>query len=155
MRRRKRSLMAALGLAGVLGAGIWTLAGHLQARVGEVRQHRDAQGMPLLEFQALYEKGRALVVDVRDRGSFEAGRIAGAMHVPVDDFESAGSGAGQVRRRAQGRLVVTYCSCPTEASSLRAARLLSAAGVPARALIGGYPKWVEAGGRVERGAPPH
>lgn len=151
MLRQNHGWMTTLGLATMLAAATWTLADHLQARVTEVRQDREAQGLTLLEFQRLHDAGHVLVVDVRDRASYEAGRIAGAMHVALGDLERGDPGADEVRRLARGRLVVTYCSCPTEASSLKAARLLVSRGVPSRALIGGYPKWVEAGGRVEHG----
>lgn len=150
MRRRKNRWTMVLVLGVGLGVGAWILADHLQARMATVRHARAAQGMPLLEFQEHYREGAVLVVDVRDRASYERGHISGAVHVPIDLLEDpAAPEVEALRRRARGRLVVTYCSCPTEASSLRAARVLAGAGVSARALVGGYPRWVEAGGRVE------
>ena len=78
--------------------------------------------------------------------SFANGRIPGAIHVPVRDIKAK---LASVRKASKGRVVVTYCSCPTEASSLRAATLLTSAGITARALVGGFPRWVEAGGAIE------
>jgi rhodanese-related sulfurtransferase len=103
--------------------------------------------MALSEFQPLQARKSVLVIDVRDAMSFENGHIPGAMHVPVRDIAAR---LAAVRRASKGRLIVTYCSCPTEASSLRAAGELSDAGLTARALVGGFPKWVEAGGAIER-----
>lgn len=153
MLRQNRKWAVTMGLAAVVGVLGWAVVSHLKAEVGEVRQTREAEGMPMLEFQRLFDKGEVLVVDVRDRASYETGRIAGAIHVTGDDLEAGPLGVADVKRLARGRLVVTYCSCPTEASSLRAARVLATGGVPAKALIGGYPKWAAAGGRVEHGTP--
>lgn len=153
MLRQKRRWAMTMGLAAVIGVVGWAVASHLRAEVGEVRQEREAQGIPMLEFQRLFDKGDVLVVDVRDRASYETGRIAQAIHVTLDELETGSQGLADVKRLARGRLVVTYCSCPTEGSSLRAARVLVVGGVPAKALIGGYPKWAAAGGRVEHGTP--
>lgn len=153
MLRQKRQWAVTMGLAAVVGLLGWAVVSHLRAEVGEVRQAREAEGIPMLEFQRLFDAGKVLVVDVRDRGSFETGRIAGAIHVTAGDLEAGPLGVSDVKRLARGRLVVTYCSCPTESSSLRAARALVTGGVPAKALIGGYPKWAAAGGRVEHGTP--
>jgi rhodanese-related sulfurtransferase len=132
----------ALGLATWAGA-----SGTVQRKV-----ERDAvlttQGIRMLDFQRLYEKGEVLVVDVRDRASYEHGRIAGAAHVTLDTVAAR---AIEVRRLAASRMVVTYCSCPAEASSLRVAHALGEHGVPAQALVGGYHGWVDAGGPTARG----
>lgn len=103
--------------------------------------------MAVEEFQPLHAHKSVLVVDVRDARSFMNGHIPGALHLPVHDIQGQ---LAAVRKAAKGRGIVTYCSCPTEASSLRAAKLLSDAGLSARALVGGFPKWVESGGAIER-----
>jgi len=103
----------------------------------------------LLEFQRLYGEDQVLVVDVRTEDSYDAGHIPGAIQVWLDEGEGPAVVRGKVddiRRRAASRLVVTYCACPSEGSSLRAARVLADHGVAARALIGGYHGWVDAGG---------
>lgn len=153
MVRQGKGWMVTVAMAAVVAAGVWVLAAHLQGAMVTVRQERDTLGLPLFEFQRLHEKGEAVAVDVRDRASYEAGRIAGALHASLEDLEAGADGAAAIGRTVRGRLVVTYCSCPAEASSLRAARALAERGVPARALVGGYPKWVEAGGRIEQGVP--
>jgi rhodanese-related sulfurtransferase len=103
--------------------------------------------MPFSEFEPLNAASSVLVVDVRDAGSFAGGHIPGASHVPLREIEVE---LAAIKRAARGRVVVTYCSCPTEATSLIAARTLSRAGVKARALVGGFPRWVESGGAIER-----
>ncbi len=141
-----------------VGMGIWAVCALAAAAAGTVGGARvDAQGpagrsllMTLMEFETLHAGKTVLVVDVRSSGSFSAGHIPGAIHVPVREVAIRTAG---VKRAANGRLVVTYCSCPAEASSLIAARVLTDAGVAAKALVGGFPRWVEFGGAIERG--PH
>ena len=139
-----------------VGTGLWVvmaaMAVAMVALVGLTRadvQNPPGQNllMALTEFQPLHAHKSVLVVDVRDADSFTNGRIPGAVHVPVRDIEGK---LASLRKASRGRVVVTYCSCPTEASSMRAARLLTDAGITARALVGGFPRWVEAGGAIEK-----
>ncbi len=104
--------------------------------------------MELAEFRPLHAHKSVLVVDVRDEVSFANGHIPGALHVSVHDIEAQ---VAALKKASKGRVIVTYCSCPTEASSLRAAKLLASGGLSARALVGGFPRWVESGGAIERG----
>jgi rhodanese-related sulfurtransferase len=64
---------------------------------------------------------------------------AGAMRMSVDD---AGKRVGEI---PSDNLVVVFCSCPHEESSLRVAELLRLGGLEARALSGGYEAWKRAG----------
>jgi rhodanese-related sulfurtransferase len=106
------------------------------------------QRITVLELDRLMAAGRALAVDVRSTEAFADGHLPGALHVPLAD---AARLARSVATSAAGRAVVTYCSCPAEHSSAEAAAILIANGVAdARALVGGYPEWVRAGGKVER-----
>ena len=141
-----------------VGTGLWVVIAAMGvtvvALVGLSRadtQHPPGQELLIeyAEFQPLHETKSVLVVDVRDADSFANGRIPGAMHVPVRDIETK---LGSVKKAAKGRVIVTYCSCPTEASSLRAAKALSTAGLTAKALVGGFPTWVQSGGAIERDA---
>ena len=141
-----------------VGTGLWVVIAAMGvtvvALVGLTRadaQHRPGNEllMAFTEFQPLHAHKSVLVVDVRDANSFANGRIPGAVHVPVHDIEAR---LASVKKASKGRVIVTYCSCPTEASSLRAAKVLSSAGITARALVGGFPRWVESGGAIERDA---
>lgn len=149
MLRQNHRWTTTLSVAAALALATWVAAGAMTTKVAERAEHREAQGIALLEFQRLYAEDQVLVVDVRDQGSYDAGHIRGAIQVWLDDAEAVEVTRGKVddiRRQAASRLVVTYCACPSEASSLRAVRLLAAQGVPARALTGGYHGWVDAGG---------
>lgn len=139
-----------------VGTGLWVVMAAmgvaLVALVGLTRADApQPPGQELLmavaEFQPLHAHKSVLVVDVRDADSFANGRIPGAVHVPVRDIETK---LASVKKAAKGRVIVTYCSCPTESSSLKAAKLLSNHGLTAKALVGGFPRWVESGGVIER-----
>lgn len=146
MRRGWRSIGTGSWLAlAAMGMTVVALVGVTR---NETRQPPgEALRMAFEEFPPLHGRSAVLVVDVRDTDSFEDGHIPGAVHVPGRDVEV---NAASIRAAARGRLVVTYCSCPTEASSLRAAAHLADAGIKARALVGGFPRWVESGGAIER-----
>ncbi len=149
MLRQNHKWTTTLSVAAALALATWVAADGLKTKGAEHAAHRVDQGIQLFEFQHLYAREEVLVVDVRDRGSYEAGHIPGAVQVWLDEGEGAAALRAQVddiRRRASARQVVTYCACPSEASSLRAVRVLADHGVAARALIGGYHGWVDAGG---------
>jgi len=142
LRRVGTGLWAVLALVVVAGVA---LAGW--ARFDAQDPVRKGHLMTFVRFVPLQESRSVLVVDVRDIDSFDRGHIPGAIHVPVREVDVR---VTEIRNAAKGRLVITYCSCPSEATSLAAARVLTEAGVSASALVGGFPRWVEFGGAVER-----
>jgi len=92
---------------------------------------------------ALMRAGRVpIVVDVRSSTAraLEPRAIPGALHVPVDDV------ATQMRNLPRDRDVILYCSCPSEASAARVARVLMRHGfTKVRPLQGGLDAWTAAG----------
>lgn len=133
-------------IAVVLSIGIWSGLVRLQAEQQEARTANADAGrtISVLELQPLHKAGKVLVIDVRNESSFEAGHIEGAINVPVP---SVADRLEDIRAKAAGRPIVTYCTCPSEGSSLYAVGVLAEAGLPARALVGGYHAWTAAGGR--------
>jgi rhodanese-related sulfurtransferase len=104
--------------------------------------------MTLAAFQPLQAKGKVLVLDVREPHAVEAGRIPGALNVPLFDV---GKRIAEIRKRADGRRIVAYCSCPGEHTAAEALLILHNRGIKnVSALTGGYTEWVKAGGKVER-----
>jgi predicted methyltransferase len=57
------------------------------------------------EFRKMASSGSVTIVDVRDRGSFDAGHIPGAVSIPLESVDGA---VEQLRKL--GKPVVTYCS---------------------------------------------
>lgn len=92
------------------------------------------------ETRALQLKGEAVLVDVRGSVPWELGHIDGAVWLPL----------GLVNQRAgelpQDKLIVAYCTCKSEETSLEAAAALRKLGFEnVGVLTGGYPAWVNAG----------
>lgn len=77
----------------------------------------------------------AQVLDVREDEEWAAGRIEGAVHIPLDQLP------GRVEELDRERPVVTVCRSGGRAS--KAAQLLADAGLDARVMDGGITRWAE------------
>lgn len=97
------------------------------------------------ELKALMDKGEAVAIDVRGSVPYELGHIKDAVWLPL----------GLVNQRfgelPQEKLIVAYCTCKAEETSLEAAMLLAQKhGFEKVAVLhGGYPAWKEAGLPIE------
>jgi NADPH-dependent 2,4-dienoyl-CoA reductase/sulfur reductase-like enzyme/rhodanese-related sulfurtransferase len=90
---------------------------------GDVRQvHVD-------EWDERYS-GQAALIDVRTPGEFAAGRIPGAVNIPLEELR------GRIGEVPRDRLVVVHCQVGMR--GYMAARILSQAGLDAANLAGGY-----------------
>jgi DNA-binding transcriptional ArsR family regulator/rhodanese-related sulfurtransferase len=87
-----------------------------------------------------------IVLDARPVSEYEAGHIAGAISVPVDEL--------QVRLRSlpSDKEYVAYCRGPYCIYADRAVELLVKSRRRARRLAEGFPEWRAAGFPIERGA---
>ena len=101
----------------------------------------------------LRDSGEAELIDVRTDHEWDAGRLAGARHVEVNDLTAE---AGSIPK---DRTVVFYCR--GGGRSGMAAQAFSEAGWDAHNMAGGVTAWVEAGlplepedGSVAEGRPP-
>lgn len=100
------------------------------------------------ELHKLVERNDAVIVDVRGDVPYSLHHIRGAISMPL----------GLVAQRAlelpQEKMIVSYCSCKLEETSLIAALEFEKAGFPRTAVLkGGYPAWEKAGFPVDL-APP-
>lgn len=100
----------------------------------------DTRHLTVEEARALQQKGEAVLIDVRGSVPWELGHIEGAVWLPL----------GLVHQRAgelpQDKLIVAYCTCKSEESSLDAVAALRKLGFQNVAVLtGGYPAWVAAG----------
>lgn len=103
----------------------------------------------------LYELIRAgsepSIIDVRSptARALEPRWIPGAIHVPID---AVGLSIGHLPK---DREIVLYCTCPSEASAARVARILVSHGFKrVRPLFGGLDAWIQAGYAVETAVEP-
>jgi rhodanese-related sulfurtransferase len=88
------------------------------------------------------------IVDVRSptARALEPRWIPGSIHVPP---EAVGD---HVAHLPKDREIILYCTCPSEASAARVARILMSHGFKrVRPLFGGLDAWIEAGYAVEMG----
>lgn len=90
------------------------------------------------------------IIDVRSTSSLgNEERIPGAIHVKLRRLRSRLK-FSPLKDVPKDRYVVTYCACPGEETSLRAAEVLIEAGFTrVRALKSGWTGWVKAGGPIE------
>jgi membrane protein DedA with SNARE-associated domain/rhodanese-related sulfurtransferase len=87
-----------------------------------------------------------LIVDVRSSTAvnLDPRRIPGALHIPLHGAES------HLKDLPRDREVISYCTCPNEASAAQVAKLLMKNGFKrVRPLHGGLDAWVAAGHTVE------
>jgi membrane protein DedA with SNARE-associated domain/rhodanese-related sulfurtransferase len=107
-----------------------------------LRQIRIARISPE-ELKSRLDGGEPVVlVDLRDRADFETepAIIPGALHLTTEELSSR---AAEIPRE---REIVLYCTCPSEASSARAALLLRRRGIErVRPLAGGFHAWRKRG----------
>jgi len=85
----------------------------------------------------LMSSGEAHVIDVRTDAEYEAGRIAGAEHVPFDEL------AARSEALDHSRPVVFYCRSGDRSSA--AAQAFAASGWQVHTMAGGLAEWAERG----------
>jgi rhodanese-related sulfurtransferase len=90
------------------------------------------------------------IIDVRGSAALESdNKIKGALYVKLRKLKSR-LGMPPLRDVPRDREVVTYCACPNDESSIRAAQLLTESGFKrVRVLKGGWVTWKRANGQVE------
>ncbi len=92
------------------------------------------------------DDGDVVVLDVRPSEEYEAGHIAGAVSVPLDDLK------GRIATFPEGALVVAYCRGPYCVMAPQALEMLRREGFEARRLEDGFPEWRQAGLPVTTGS---
>jgi membrane protein DedA with SNARE-associated domain/rhodanese-related sulfurtransferase len=100
------------------------------------------------DLYALMESGASpVIIDVRSftARELEPRWIPGALHVPLHDV------AHRLKELPRDREIILYCTCPSEASAARVAKILMNHGFKrVRPLYGGLDAWVAAGYAVEK-----
>lgn len=109
-----------------------------------VRTHFDvgeaAEPVGLVELRRRIEAGDdVVVVDVRPASEYEAGHIAGAISMPLDEL------GDRLSELSEDIEIVAYCRGPYCVLAPEAVALLQQAGRRARRLEAGFPEWRLAG----------
>ncbi len=89
----------------------------------------------------LHKAGQVQLVDVREQYEWDAGRIAGARHIPVAAL------SGQAESLGRDRPVVFYCRSGSRSSM--ATQAFNASGFDAHNMTGGIVAWAAKGLPVE------
>jgi rhodanese-related sulfurtransferase len=104
------------------------------------------------ELKAKLARNEAVtIIDVRATSSYvdSDARIKGAIYVKLRRLSSR-LGFPPLKNVPRNSEVVTYCACPNDESSTRAAQILSDAGFQrVRILKGGWRMWLKVNGQVE------
>jgi rhodanese-related sulfurtransferase len=144
------SFLAALLLAATFLTGCNSTEKATAATKPEAKKEAPAQApddtrrISIADAKTELEGGKAVVIDVRGEPSFKAGHIKGAKLIPLNEI------AAKSDELPKDKLIILYCSCPAEQSSLAAAHALKAKNISTTAaLVGGYPAWKQAGYPVE------
>ncbi|MBI5209887.1 MAG: sulfurtransferase [Elusimicrobia bacterium] len=96
------------------------------------------------ELKECVDRQEVLVLDVRDRRSFDQEHIPGSRNVPLDELSRHFASV------PRGKPVVTYCWTITCSLATRAAMELAEKGFAVRELVGGIREWKKAGLPVDR-----
>jgi rhodanese-related sulfurtransferase len=92
-----------------------------------------------------------IIIDVRGSESYanSDSKIKGAIHINVRRLKFR-LGFAPLKDAPKDRTVVTYCACPSEEASIKAAQILLESGFKrVRALKGGWQEWQKAAGPTE------
>ncbi len=93
------------------------------------------------------DAGEVLVIDVRPTAEYNAGHIAGARSIPIEEL------ARRVRNLPADVEIVAYCRGPYCVYADDAVRLLRRRGRQARRLTDGFPEWRNEQRPIEHGMP--
>lgn len=116
------------------------------------REYFDARdGLEAVPLHAIEERladGLVTLIDVRPPDEFMAGRLPGAVNIPLAELDAK---LADIPADVE---VVAYCRGPWCVLAFEAVALLRGAGRAARRLEGGLPEWRRAGYQVVTGAAP-
>jgi membrane protein DedA with SNARE-associated domain/rhodanese-related sulfurtransferase len=139
-------------IGGIAGAGVVILlAAYIAFKWWERSRFYKLLRMARISVADLYdliqEGASPVIIDVRSitARALEPRWIPGALHVPLQDV------ARRLKELPRDRDIILYCTCPSEASAARVAKILMNHGFKrVRPLHGGLDAWVAAGYDVEK-----
>ena len=134
----------------IVPVGGWRVEGQNQA---ETNRASDVSWVTASELKDRLARNEPItIVDVRSTDSFidSDGKIKGALRVKGRRLRHRLT-LPPLKDLARDTEIVTYCACPNDEASIRAAQLLTASGFKrARVLKGGWQAWLSARGPVDQ-----
>ena len=113
-----------------------------------------SQGSTFVAYEEAVEhfaSGKALFIDARHEYDFKLGHIAGAVNLPLSEFEQR---TGQLNNFAKDTLLITYCDGEECNSSIELATKLYAAGFTnVKIFFGGWTQWTAHHQKTEPAVP--
>jgi rhodanese-related sulfurtransferase len=101
------------------------------------------------EAKKAVDSGQAVMVDVREEPAYRQEHIKGAIHLPAPQTGS------RIQELPKDKLLITYCSCPAEQSSMAASQMYRVNGYYNTAfMVGGTDGWKKAGYPMSAGSTP-
>jgi rhodanese-related sulfurtransferase/DNA-binding transcriptional ArsR family regulator len=117
-----------------------------------VRQHFGNRSQPEpVGMRDLLERARSsdvIILDARPANEYQAGHIAGAISVPIDELQN------RLQSLPTDKEYVAYCRGPYCVYADRAVELLRKTRRRARRLVDGFPEWRAAGLPIVQGDAP-
>jgi rhodanese-related sulfurtransferase/DNA-binding transcriptional ArsR family regulator len=110
-------------------------------------QRESLESIDLDELAGRVKAGTVVLVDVRPKGEYEAGHIAGAVSIPHNELER------RLKELPRTKEVVAYCRGPYCVFADQAVKTLQAHNRKARRFEGGLPEWRSAELPIETSAP--
>jgi rhodanese-related sulfurtransferase/DNA-binding transcriptional ArsR family regulator len=105
----------------------------------------NAEPVSLQELLQRRRSGDVIILDTRPLSEYQAGHIAGAISIPVDELQR------RLRKLPKHKEYVAYCRGPYCVYADRAVELLRGSKRRARRLLQGFPEWRAAGFPVQHG----
>jgi rhodanese-related sulfurtransferase/predicted transcriptional regulator len=148
VRTRREGTRIYYALADERVAELWAmLRGVAAERVAEIERlatnylgdREQLQTITRAELKRRLRRRDVVVLDVRPAPEYDAGHIAGALSVPIDDLPR------KLRELPSDADVVAYCRGPYCVYADQAVRTLTKRGRRAARLEDGYPEWARAG----------
>ncbi|MDQ0891569.1 rhodanese-related sulfurtransferase/predicted transcriptional regulator [Paenibacillus sp. V4I9] len=121
---------------------LWSIGESQLADVTRIKQeflheYKDIRTLSLEEARTKMEAGAIILLDVRPRDEYEAGHLAGAISIPMEELEP------YLQNLPRPVEVVVYCRGPYCISSTQAVAKLQREGITAYKLEGGEHEWLK------------
>lgn len=133
--------LANLGIADFLSS-LWRLSESQLAEITKIKKdflnhYEDIQTLSMEQLRDKMKSGNIILLDVRPKDEYEAGHIAGAVSVPMDELDL------YLPNLPRDVEVVAYCRGPYCVYSAQAAEKMQREGIVAFRLEEGVNEWLE------------